>query len=78
MHIIVTMRAKQEHVLDDSSGKNKVIKLGMKPIQRDGVDFEFDIVMAMTAGVGFIEKTRHSDIREAEFPFPRRRVSRRS
>jgi hypothetical protein len=70
MHVIVTMRAKQEHVLDDSSGKNKVIKLGMKPIQRDGVDFEFDIVMAMTAGVGFIEKTRHSAIREEEFPFP--------
>ncbi len=69
-HVIVTMRSKQDYVLDNSSGKNKVVKMGMKPIQRDDVDFEFDIVMAMTAGTGFVEKTRDSEIFETYFPLP--------
>jgi pyruvate/2-oxoglutarate dehydrogenase complex dihydrolipoamide acyltransferase (E2) component len=43
-HIIVTMRAKVEHSQEkDASGKTVIRKLGLFPIQRDGVEYEFDI-----------------------------------
>lgn len=42
MHIICTMRSKTETV--QGEGK-KIIKLGMKPEQRDGTDYEFTVVL---------------------------------
>lgn len=45
-HVIVTMRAKQEYALEvDSKGKQTVKKLGMAPVQRDGLEYEFDVVL---------------------------------
>lgn len=44
-HIIVTLRAKQEYVLEtNGNGKQEPKRVGMKPIQRDGVEYEFDLV----------------------------------
>lgn len=42
-HIIATLRAKMEHVQekDPSTGRNVIKKIGMKPIQRDGMEYEF-------------------------------------
>jgi hypothetical protein len=34
---------------DDKTGKSKVVKLGMMPIQREGVDYEFDLVFDLDA-----------------------------
>lgn len=44
-HIIATLRVKQDYVLNDK-GNGKLVpeKIGLKPIQRDGVDYEFTIV----------------------------------
>ncbi len=45
LHIIVTMRAKTEYSLEKSdNGKSAVRKVGMQPIQREGLEYEFDIV----------------------------------
>lgn len=42
MHIIATMRAKQEYVQDkDQNGKTTVKKLGLEPEQRKGMEYEF-------------------------------------
>jgi hypothetical protein len=42
MHIIVTMRAKQEYAQEkDSEGRSKVKKLGLEPVMRQGIDYEF-------------------------------------
>lgn len=43
IHIIATMRSKQEYVQekDDKTGKTTVRKLGMEPEQRKGMEFEF-------------------------------------
>ena len=47
-HVIVTMRSKMEYVMEsDVSGKTSIKKLGMAPIQRDGVEYEFTIVFDM-------------------------------
>ena len=41
-HIIATMRSKVEYAMQDGdNGKKKVVKLGMAPIQREGMEYEF-------------------------------------
>jgi nucleoside-triphosphatase THEP1 len=48
IHVIVTMRSKTEYVVTkQDNGKSKIEKLGLKPIQRDGVEYEFDFFGAM-------------------------------
>ena len=44
MHVIATMRTKQDYVLNQKNGKFIPEKVGLKAIQRDGVDYEFTIV----------------------------------
>lgn len=45
-HIIATMRAKQEYVQDkDDRGKTIVRKVGLAPVQRDGMEYEFTVVL---------------------------------
>lgn len=44
-HIIATLRVKTEYVLqEDERGKKKPVKVGLKPQQRDGLEYEFDVV----------------------------------
>lgn len=44
-HVIVTMRSKTEYVIEENErGKKTPRKVGMKPEQRDGIEYEFDIV----------------------------------
>lgn len=45
LHIIVTMRSKQDYALQtNEKGKLAPVKLGMAPVQRDGLDYEFTVV----------------------------------
>ena len=47
-HVIATMRSKQDYAqVEDGNGRKKVEKLGMAPIQREGLDYEFVIVFDM-------------------------------
>jgi len=44
-HVIVTMRTKTEWVIaEDERGKKSPTKIGTKAIQRDGLEYEFDLV----------------------------------
>jgi len=47
-HVIVTMRAKTayERSIDDR-GNTKIVKLGLEPRQRKGIEFEFDVIAEM-------------------------------
>lgn len=44
IHVIVTMRSKQEYAQITDGGKLKVQKLGLAPVQRDGFEYEMTIV----------------------------------
>lgn len=59
-HVIVTLRSKVEYVLEeDSKGKKTPTKKGMAPIQRDGLEYEFTVVMDMdTDNYAAVTKTR--------------------
>jgi nucleoside-triphosphatase THEP1 len=44
-HVIASMRSKMEYVLekDEKTGKSAPRKIGLAPIQRDGLDYEFTV-----------------------------------
>src|SRR6185503_16488091 len=44
-HIIATMRVKMEYVLETQNGKQVPRKVGLQPVQRDGLEYEFTLVM---------------------------------
>jgi len=47
-HIIATMRSKQEYVLEkDDKGKMAPKKVGMAPVQREGMEYEFTVCFDM-------------------------------
>ena len=61
-HVVATMRTKVEYILEeDSKGKKTPRKIGLAPIQRDGLDYEFDVVADINLEHEFIvQKTRCS------------------
>lgn len=45
-HTIVTMRSKMAYAMqEDERGRQKPVKLGLAPVQRDDTEYEFDIVL---------------------------------
>jgi hypothetical protein len=59
MHIIATMRAKTEYVIEEVNGKRTPKKIGLAPVQRDGLEYEFDVVADVNLEHDFmVSKTR--------------------
>ena len=50
LHVICCMRSKTEYALTNDNGKVKPIKIGMAPVQRDGLEFEFDCFLDLIPG----------------------------
>ena len=60
LHIIATMRSKTEYVIEEVNGKKAPRKIGMAPIQREGMEYEFDVVGDIDDTKLAITKTRCS------------------
>ncbi|REJ32361.1 MAG: ATP-binding protein [Bacillota bacterium] len=78
-HLIVTMRAKTEYVVekDEKTGKTTPRKVGLAPIQRDGLEYEFDIVADMDIDNNFIvSKTRYKPLTGAVINKPKPELGR--
>jgi len=45
VHIIATTRTKQEYVLSEKNGKQVPEKVGLKSVTREGMDYEFTLVL---------------------------------
>lgn len=67
--IFVTMRSKTAYVLTENDrGRQVPKKMGMEPIQRDGVDYEFDIVAEINiAHTAEITKDRTGVLADKQF-----------
>lgn len=58
-HVIVTMRAKQDYVIENNSGRNQVRKVGLAPVQREGVEYEFSVYIELSQDhIGVATKDR--------------------
>ncbi|WP_243366434.1 ATP-binding protein [Fundidesulfovibrio soli] len=47
-HVIVTLRTKTGYEVITENGKTKVSKVGLQSIQREGLDYEFTVVMDLS------------------------------
>ncbi len=59
VHVIATMRAKTEYVMEEVIGRDgrkstQPRKIGLAPVQRDGMEYEFDVVADMDQDNKFI------------------------
>jgi hypothetical protein len=75
-HIIATMRTKEKKVMEqDERGKTKIRTIGMEPIMREGVNYEFTIVGDMDWEHNLvITKTRCKFLDEAVIAKPGREL----
>lgn len=48
IHIIATMRTKTAYEIVEEDGKKKPVKLGLAPVQRDGMEYEFTVVLDLS------------------------------
>lgn len=72
LHVIATMRAKTEYSQErDDRGRTVIRKVGMGPIQRDQVEYEFDVVGELDQENNLvITKTRCKQLNGAVIPKP--------
>lgn len=72
IHVIATMRSKQEYILaEDGRGKQVPRKVGMAPVQRDGFEYEFDVFLDMDIeNNAIVSKTRCPALTGAVLPKP--------
>jgi hypothetical protein len=45
IHLIATMRSKQDYVIVEKNGKSTPQKVGLAPVQREGMEYEFTLVL---------------------------------
>jgi hypothetical protein len=73
MHVITTMRSRMEYI-QDVNEQGKVVgirKVGMSPIQRPGMEYEFDIVADMDwAHILTVSKSRCSAVADLKLERP--------
>lgn len=67
LHVIATMRTATEYVLekDEKTGMTVVRKIGLAPVQRDGLGYEFTVV-----GARWSSYATRPDVASGQPPLP--------
>lgn len=70
LHVISTMRAKTDYSIEkDDKGRTQVKTVGLAPVQRDGMEYEYDVVASIDIENNFIvQKTRCPMLSGKVFP----------
>jgi hypothetical protein len=70
LHLIVTMRSKMAYELQENEkGKKVPVKIGLQPIQRDGMEYEFDVIGDLDQDNNLVVgKTRCPALAEQVYP----------
>lgn len=71
-HVITTMRSRMEYVQEtDERGKTTIRRVGMAPVQRPGMEYEFDILCDMDWSHSMtVSKSRCSAIADMQVDHP--------
>jgi hypothetical protein len=78
LHILVSMRSKTEWILDrdDRTGKTVPRKVGLAPVMRDGIEYEFDVCGEMDQDNTLqVTKSRCPKLSGGAFPKPGRELA---
>jgi nucleoside-triphosphatase THEP1 len=75
IHVIVTLRTKTKYVVEEVERNGRTVnvprKVGMEAIQRDGIEYEFDVIFDMTVeNVAIVSKTRCASLAGRAFDKP--------
>ena len=73
LHILVSMRSKTEWIIDrdERTGKTAPRKVGLAPVMRDGIEYEFDVCGDMDQeNTLVITKSRCPKLAGGVFPKP--------
>lgn len=66
LHVICTLRSKVEYVVETVNGRSQVRKVGLQPVQRDGLEYEFTVVGDVTQDHDLVvTKTRAAFLKDA-------------
>ena len=69
-HIIATMRSKQEYsVSTDDRGRTQVKKIGLAPIQREGMEYEFTIFLDLSVDHLAVASKDRTSLFDGRTPF---------
>jgi len=76
-HLIATLRSKMENIQDkDEKGRTLIRKVGLQAVQREGVEYEFDVVGEMDLDHALtITKSRCPSLADRVFSSPNGEVS---
>lgn len=76
-HVMITLRVKMAYVQEkDEKGRTVIRKVGLQPVQREGVEYEFDVIGDMDLDHRLmIGKTRCSALDGKEFSHPGKDVA---
>lgn len=79
LHVICTMRVKSEYVVEkNEQGKSVPRRVGLKEVQRDSVEYEFDILGVLDLNNSMvIEKSRMSELAGAIVDKPDGKLAQR-
>lgn len=71
-HVIATLRTKTEYVIvENDRGKKEPQKIGLKPIQREGIEYEFDLIGELDVqNTMRVTKSRIHTLTNAVIPLP--------
>lgn len=77
-HVFVTLRTKNayEEVENERTGKKQQKKVGLAAVQREGIEFEFDVVLRLQGGRAMVEKTRCPALDDQTFDRPAENVAK--
>jgi DNA polymerase III delta prime subunit len=78
LHVLVSMRSKTEWILDrdDRTGKTVPRKVGLAPVMRDGIEYEFDVCGEMDQENTLqVTKSRCPSLSGGVFPKPGRELA---
>lgn len=69
MHMICTVRKKQDHVIEEVNGKKVVRKVGLKEVQREGLEYEFDVAFDIQMNHYALASKDRTGVFDGDVPF---------
>lgn len=76
IHIVTTLRVKTAYDMQEENGKKKPVKIGLAPVQKEGIEYEFDVLAEMTPeNMLIVSKTRCPELNGQIFNKPGKDVA---